>query len=110
MKNRTNNIRSLVSESMASYILLSIPLWHILLCRFNIYLSIGFLFGCMQLLMQLLISIRFRLNAEKADWIIYVTDVGQSLHFSMVFSVSNLHIELIHLLLFCVLHIMADHM
>lgn len=30
---------------------------------------------------------RYRLNEEKADWIIYVTDVGQQQHFDMVFSV-----------------------
>lgn len=30
---------------------------------------------------------RYRLNEEKAEWIIYVTDVGQQLHFDMVFSV-----------------------
>ncbi|KAJ0978266.1 hypothetical protein J5N97_013740 [Dioscorea zingiberensis] len=30
--------------------------------------------------------LRYRLNVEKADWVIYLTNVGQSLHFSMVFS------------------------
>lgn len=60
-------------------------------------------------LIQLLMSFRYRLNVEKADWIIYVTDVGQSLHFTMFFSVSNFHIELIHLLPCCLLHIRADH-
>lgn len=30
---------------------------------------------------------RYRLNQEKAEWIIYVTDVGQQQHFDMVFSV-----------------------
>ncbi|KAM0948127.1 putative arginine--tRNA ligase [Dioscorea sansibarensis] len=36
-----------------------------------------------------LAALWFRLNVEKADWIIYVTDVGQSLHFSMVFSAAK---------------------
>ncbi|KAJ8641728.1 hypothetical protein MRB53_018422 [Persea americana] len=31
----------------------------------------------------------FRLNEEKADWIIYVTDVGQSQHFQMLFSAAK---------------------
>lgn len=30
---------------------------------------------------------RYRLNEEKAEWIIYVTDVGQQQHFDMVFKV-----------------------
>lgn len=30
---------------------------------------------------------RYRLNEEKAEWIIYVTDVGQQQHFDMVFRV-----------------------
>ncbi|KAL6006054.1 hypothetical protein ACLOJK_040099 [Asimina triloba] len=33
-----------------------------------------------------LAAIWYRLNVEKADWIIYVTDVGQSQHFDMLFS------------------------
>lgn len=32
----------------------------------------------------------YRLNEEKAQWMIYVTDVGQSLHFEMVFSAAKL--------------------
>ncbi|KAI5081090.1 hypothetical protein GOP47_0004273 [Adiantum capillus-veneris] len=32
-----------------------------------------------------LTALWYRLNVEKADWIVYVTDVGQSLHFEMVF-------------------------
>ncbi|KAJ0968389.1 hypothetical protein J5N97_025306 [Dioscorea zingiberensis] len=32
---------------------------------------------------------RYRLNVEKAEWIIYVTDVGQSLHFTMLFSAAK---------------------
>lgn len=31
---------------------------------------------------------RYRLNEEKADWIIYITDVGQREHFEMFFAVS----------------------
>uniref|UniRef100_A0A0D6QSD5 arginine--tRNA ligase n=1 Tax=Araucaria cunninghamii TaxID=56994 RepID=A0A0D6QSD5_ARACU len=31
----------------------------------------------------------YRLNEEKAQWIIYVTDVGQQLHFEMVFSAAK---------------------
>ncbi|RWR88752.1 arginine--tRNA ligase, cytoplasmic isoform X1 [Cinnamomum micranthum f. kanehirae] len=31
----------------------------------------------------------YRLNEEKADWIIYVTDVGQSQHFQMLFSAAK---------------------
>lgn len=31
---------------------------------------------------------RYRLNEEKAEWIIYVTDVGQREHFEMLFAVS----------------------
>ncbi len=30
---------------------------------------------------------RYRLNEEAAQWIIYVTDVGQSQHFDMFFKV-----------------------
>ena len=30
---------------------------------------------------------RYRLNEEKAEWMIYVTDVGQQQHFDMVFKV-----------------------
>lgn len=32
----------------------------------------------------------YRLNEEKAEWIIYVTDVGQQQHFEMVFSAAKL--------------------
>ena len=31
----------------------------------------------------------YRLNEEKAQWIIYVTDLSKSLHFEMVFSVAK---------------------
>jgi len=31
-------------------------------------------------------AIRHRLTEEKADWIIYVTDIGQSQHFDLIFS------------------------
>ncbi|MCO5591152.1 hypothetical protein L7F22_045133 [Adiantum nelumboides] len=31
----------------------------------------------------------YRLNVEKADWIVYVTDVGQSLHFEMFFNAAR---------------------
>lgn len=31
---------------------------------------------------------RYRLNEEKAEWIIYLTDVGQQQHFEMFFKVS----------------------
>ena len=31
--------------------------------------------------------LRYRLNEEKAEWIVYVTDVGQQQHFSMFFKV-----------------------
>ncbi|KAG0500640.1 hypothetical protein HPP92_000712 [Vanilla planifolia] len=34
-----------------------------------------------------LAALWYRLNIEKAEWIIYVTDVGQAQHFDMVFSV-----------------------
>jgi arginyl-tRNA synthetase len=30
---------------------------------------------------------RYRVHEEKAEWMIYVTDVGQQLHFEMVFKV-----------------------
>lgn len=30
---------------------------------------------------------RYRLDEEKAEWIVYVTDVGQNQHFDMVFEV-----------------------
>lgn len=30
---------------------------------------------------------RYRINVERAEWIVYVTDVGQSQHFDMVFKV-----------------------
>ncbi|KAH9301197.1 hypothetical protein KI387_012780, partial [Taxus chinensis] len=36
-----------------------------------------------------LTALRYRLNEEKAQWIIYVTDVGQSLHFEMFFSAAK---------------------
>jgi len=34
-------------------------------------------------------AIRYRIDEEKADWIIYVTDVGQSLHFQLVFDAAR---------------------
>ncbi|KAG2495395.1 hypothetical protein HYH03_006662 [Edaphochlamys debaryana] len=34
-------------------------------------------------------ALKHRLNDEKADWIIYVTDVGQSQHFDMVFAAAR---------------------
>lgn len=34
-----------------------------------------------------LVVFRYRLREEKAEWIIYLTDVGQQTHFDMVFSV-----------------------
>ncbi|KAL5720124.1 arginine--tRNA ligase [Ranunculus cassubicifolius] len=37
-----------------------------------------------------LTALWYRLTVEKADWIIYVTDVGQQLHFDMVFSAAKL--------------------
>ncbi|CAA6660972.1 unnamed protein product [Spirodela intermedia] len=36
-----------------------------------------------------LTAIRYRLREEKAEWIIYVTDVGQQNHFDMVFSAAR---------------------
>ena len=30
---------------------------------------------------------RYRINEEKGEWIIYVTDVGQSQHFDMLYKV-----------------------
>ena len=39
------------------------------------------------LLKVLITMYRYRLNEEKAEWIIYVTDVGQQQHFDMVFKV-----------------------
>lgn len=33
------------------------------------------------------VAYRYRLNEEKAEWIIYVTDVGQQQHFDMFFKV-----------------------
>ncbi|XP_031385747.1 arginine--tRNA ligase, cytoplasmic-like isoform X2 [Punica granatum] len=36
-----------------------------------------------------LAAIWYRLNEEKAEWIIYVTDVGQSQHFEMVFKAAK---------------------
>ncbi|XP_020577786.1 arginine--tRNA ligase, chloroplastic/mitochondrial-like [Phalaenopsis equestris] len=36
-----------------------------------------------------LAALWYRLNIEKAEWIIYVTDVGQSLHFDMFFSAAR---------------------
>ncbi|KAH9762659.1 Arginine--tRNA ligase [Citrus sinensis] len=36
-----------------------------------------------------LAALWYRLNEEKAEWIIYVTDVGQQLHFDMVFSAAK---------------------
>ncbi|XP_078439002.1 arginine--tRNA ligase, cytoplasmic-like isoform X2 [Wolffia australiana] len=37
-----------------------------------------------------LTAIRYRLREERAEWIIYVTDVGQQTHFDMVFSAARL--------------------
>ncbi|KAK6941449.1 Arginyl-tRNA synthetase, catalytic core domain [Dillenia turbinata] len=37
-----------------------------------------------------LAAVWYRLNEEKADWIIYVTDIGQQQHFDMVFSAAKL--------------------
>ncbi|PIA60153.1 hypothetical protein AQUCO_00400802v1 [Aquilegia coerulea] len=37
-----------------------------------------------------LTALWYRLNIEKAEWIIYVTDVGQQMHFEMVFSAAKL--------------------
>jgi arginyl-tRNA synthetase len=34
-------------------------------------------------------AIRYRVDEEKADWIIYVTDVGQSLHFQLIFDAAR---------------------
>jgi len=34
-------------------------------------------------------AIRYRVDEEKADWIIYVTDAGQSLHFQLVFDAAR---------------------
>ncbi|KAG0496151.1 hypothetical protein HPP92_000842, partial [Vanilla planifolia] len=36
-----------------------------------------------------LAALWYRLNIEKAEWIIYVTDVGQAQHFDMVFSAAR---------------------
>ncbi|MQL79598.1 hypothetical protein Taro_012055 [Colocasia esculenta] len=36
-----------------------------------------------------LTALRYRLREEKAEWIIYVTDVGQQQHFDMVFSAAR---------------------
>ncbi|KAK9102283.1 hypothetical protein Sjap_019537 [Stephania japonica] len=36
-----------------------------------------------------LAALWYRLNEEKAEWIIYITDVGQSLHFEMFFSAAK---------------------
>jgi hypothetical protein len=45
---------------------------------------------------------RYRLNVEKAEWIIYVTDVGQSQHFEMFFAVcAHPKISCILVLNFC---------
>lgn len=35
----------------------------------------------------MLLVYRYRLTEEKAEWIIYVTDVGQQQHFDMFFKV-----------------------
>lgn len=34
-------------------------------------------------------ALRHRLQIEKADWLIYVTDAGQSLHFQMIFAATQ---------------------
>ncbi|MCO5613462.1 hypothetical protein L7F22_067739 [Adiantum nelumboides] len=36
-----------------------------------------------------LAALWYRLNVEKADWIVYITDVGQSLHFEMFFNAAR---------------------
>lgn len=49
-----------------------------------------------------LAAIRYRTNVDKADRVVYVTDVGQSLHFQQVFTTARLgklypdHVELVH--------------
>ncbi len=37
-----------------------------------------------------LAALRHRIDAEKADWLIYVVDAGQSLHFQMVFAAARM--------------------
>ena len=32
-----------------------------------------------------LAALRFRVDEQKADWLIYITDVGQELHFKLIF-------------------------
>jgi len=34
-------------------------------------------------------AIRYRVDEQKADWIVYVTDVGQSLHFQLIFDAAR---------------------
>ncbi|MBP6103728.1 MAG: arginine--tRNA ligase [Gammaproteobacteria bacterium] len=35
-------------------------------------------------------ALRYRVQADKADWLIYVTDAGQSLHFQMIFEAAKI--------------------
>ena len=30
-------------------------------------------------------AIRYRINVKKADWIVYITDLGQEFHFKLIF-------------------------
>lgn len=41
----------------------------------------------MNVIVLFVLLCRYRLNVEKAEWIIYVTDVGQQQHFDMFFNV-----------------------
>jgi uncharacterized protein YmfQ (DUF2313 family) len=51
--------------------------------RCRVVVNIHLLYKCLEG-----ISVcRYRLNEEAAQWIIYVTDVGQSQHFDMFFKV-----------------------
>ena len=52
---------------------------------------VGDAFHCnmVDLTFLFLVLWRYRLNVEKAEWIIYVTDVGQQQHFEMFFNVST---------------------
>ena len=45
---------------------------------------------------------RYRLNEEKAEWIIYLTDVGQREHFEMLFTVS-IKFSVLYLMTLCAL-------
>jgi hypothetical protein len=62
---------------------------HLFICRFHFLILIGWF-------------TRQRVEEEKGDWLIYLTDAGQSLHFQCIFACAKKAGENYNLLVFCV--------